>query len=137
MGTLPKHSNYGLFRNIRSLCYFDERALSSGLPLSEFLMAKKSYASMSVDALFKLRDEISEALFSRASDLQRQLSALTGTGKKRGRPAGKRTRKGKKVAAQFRSKKDPKLVWSGRGGTPRWMKEEMKGTKLKKESFRI
>jgi DNA-binding protein H-NS len=107
------------------------------LPLSEFLMAKKSYASMSVDALFKLRDEISEALSSRASDLQRQLSALTGTGKKRGRPAGKRTRKGKKVAAQFRSKKDPKLVWSGRGGTPRWMKEEMKGTKLKKESFRI
>jgi DNA-binding protein H-NS len=41
------------------------------------------------------------------------------------------------VAPQFRSKKDPKLVWSGRGANPRWMKEEMKGTKLTKESFRI
>jgi DNA-binding protein H-NS len=46
-------------------------------------------------------------------------------------------RKGRKVAPQFRSKKDPSVVWSGRGAIPRWMKEEMKGTKLKKESFRI
>ena len=46
-------------------------------------------------------------------------------------------RKGKKVAPQFRSKKDPSLVWSGRGALPRWMKAEMKGTNLKKESFRI
>jgi len=41
-------------------------------------MAKESYSSMSVVALFKLRDEISQV-----------------------RPDGKRTRKGKKVAAQF------------------------------------
>jgi DNA-binding protein H-NS len=103
-------------------------------------MAKKSsYASMTVDALLKLRDEVTEVLSSRASDLQRQLAQLTGSGKKRGRPAGKgrKTGKGKKVATQFRSRKNPKLVWSGRGGTPRWMKEEMKGTKLKKENFRI
>jgi DNA-binding protein H-NS len=87
----------------------------------------------------KMRDEISEVLSGRAADLQKQLALLTGSGKKRGRPAGKgrKTRKGKKVAPQFRSKKDPKLVWSGRGVTPRWMKEELKGTKLKKESFRI
>ena len=53
-------------------------------------------------------------------------------------PTGKRkTLKGRKVAAQFRSKKDPKQTWSGRGATPRWMKAEMKGTKLTKESFRI
>lgn len=100
-------------------------------------MAKKSYASMSVDALFNLRDEISEVLSSRAADLQRQLAKLTGSGAKRGRPAKSRGRNGRKVAPQFRSKKDPKLVWSGRGGMPRWMKAEMKGTKLTKESFRI
>jgi DNA-binding protein H-NS len=29
------------------------------------------------------------------------------------------------------------MVWSGRGLTPRWMVAEMKGTKLKKENFRI
>ena len=45
--------------------------------------------------------------------------------------------RGKKIAPQFRSKKDPKMVWSGRGVTPRWMVAEMKGTKLKKEDFRI
>src|ERR1700710_1586391 len=101
-------------------------------------MAKKSsYASMTVDALFMMRDEISEVLSSRAAELQSQLARLTGSGPKRGRPAGKTRKTRKKVAPQFRSKKDTKLVWSGRGGTPRWMKEEMKGTKLKKESFRI
>jgi DNA-binding protein H-NS len=101
-------------------------------------MAKLSkLASMSVDELFKLRDEVVAALSSRASELERQLSKLTGNvlAKKRGRPPGKR--KGKKVAPQFRSKKDPKLLWSGRGAIPVWMRDEMKGTKLTKESFRI
>jgi DNA-binding protein H-NS len=92
-----------------------------------------SIASMSMDALFNLRDEIAAAIESRASDLRKQLGRLTGT-KSRGRKPG---RKGGKVAPQFRSKKDPKMVWSGRGATPRWMKAEMKDTKLTKESFRI
>jgi DNA-binding protein H-NS len=29
------------------------------------------------------------------------------------------------------------MKWSGRGITPNWMKEEMKGTKLKKGDFLI
>ena len=97
-------------------------------------------ASMSVDALLKMRDEIGEILSRRTDDLKRQLSALTGMGKARQvrRKTGKRkTLKGREVAAQFRSKKDPKQTWSGRGATPRWMKAEMKGTKLTKENFRI
>ena len=97
-------------------------------------------ASMSVDALLKMRDEIGEILSRRTDDLKRQLSALTGMGKARQvrRKSGKRkSLKGRKVAAQFRSKKDPKQTWSGRGATPRWMKAEMKGTKLTKENFRI
>jgi DNA-binding protein H-NS len=97
-------------------------------------MARPSkLSSLSVKALFKLRDDVAKVLSLKASELQRQLAALTGDRPKR--PAGKR--KGKKVAAQFRSKKDPKQTWSGRGATPRWMKAEMKGTKLSKESFRI
>jgi DNA-binding protein H-NS len=100
-------------------------------------MAKKaSLASMSVEALFRLRDEVAEAIAGRAADLRRQLSQLTGDKPARGAGGG-RKRKGRKVAPQFRSKKDPSLVWSGRGALPRWMKEEMKGTKLKKENFRI
>ena len=102
-------------------------------------MARKSnLASMSVAALLKMRDDISEVLSRRASELKKELSQLTDWGSKA--PKGqtvRKGRKGKKVAPQFRSKKDPKVVWSGRGGTPRWMKDEMKGTKLKKENFRI
>jgi DNA-binding protein H-NS len=100
-------------------------------------------ASMSVDALLRMRDEIGEILSRKTDELKKQLSALTGTGQTRqvrgkGRKGRKRkSLKGRKVAAQFRSKKDPSLTWSGRGATPRWMKAEMKGTKLKKESFRI
>ena len=100
-------------------------------------------ASMSVDALLKMRDEIGDILSRKTDELKRQLSALTGIGEARKtRGPGRRGRKrkslkGRKVAPQFRSKKDPRQTWSGRGATPRWMKAEMKGTKLKKESFRI
>ncbi len=98
-------------------------------------MARKSnVASLSVEALFKLRDEVAAAIGARAIELKRQLSKLAGNGAAR-TPA--KARKVRKVAPQFRSKKNPKLVWSGRGVTPIWMREEMKGTKLKKESFRI
>ena len=102
-------------------------------------MAKKSnFASMSVASLLKMRDDIGEVLSRRAEELKNELSQLTNWGSKKtkGRTA-KNLRKGKKVAPQFRSKKDPSLVWSGRGANPRWMKAEMKGTKLKKEDFRI
>ena len=49
-------------------------------------------ASMSVDALLKMRDEIGEILSRRTDDLKRQLSALTGMGKARQvrRKTGKR-----------------------------------------------
>ena len=33
--------------------------------------------------------------------------------------------------------KDKTLKWAGRGMTPVWMREEMKGTKLSKEDFAI
>jgi DNA-binding protein H-NS len=41
------------------------------------------------------------------------------------------------VLPKFRSKKDPSLTWSGRGSIPRWIKQEMKELRLKKEDFRI
>src|SRR5687767_12889708 len=80
-------------------------------------------ASMSVEALFKLRDDVAEALSSKAAELQKQLSALTdgiSVGKRRGRPA----RKGRKVAPKYRGPKGE--LWSGRGMKPRWMVAEIK-----------
>jgi DNA-binding protein H-NS len=38
---------------------------------------------------------------------------------------------------KYESKKHKRLKWSGRGLTPVWMREEMKGTKLTKDSFLI
>jgi DNA-binding protein H-NS len=43
----------------------------------------------------------------------------------------------RKAIPKYRSRKDPKILWSGRGVTPIWMREEMKGTKLKKDDFLI
>ncbi len=47
--------------------------------------------------------------------------------------AGKRA----KPKPKYQSKKNKSLKWSGRGMTPVWMRDEMKGTKLTKESFLI
>ena len=105
--------------------------------------SSENIASMSVDDLLQLRGRIAVALNSKSAELQKQLARLgggdgAGSGRRRGRPPGKRgALKGRKVAPQFRSKKNPKLTWSGRGAMAGWMKEEMKGTKLKKEDFRI
>jgi DNA-binding protein H-NS len=42
-----------------------------------------------------------------------------------------------KPEPKYQSKKDKSLKWAGRGLMPRWMREEMKGTMLKKENFLI
>ena len=101
--------------------------------------SSQGLALMSVEALVKLRDQVAALLSSRTAQLQSQLARLgsVDNGKRHGRPRKRSTRKGSKVAPQFRSRKNPKLTWSGRGATAGWMKEEMKGTKLKKEDFRI
>lgn len=100
-------------------------------------MAKQNLASMSVNELLKLRDDVTEALSRKVSELKKELSRLGAT-ESRGNGAGnRRTTAGRKVAPKFRSRKDAKLTWSGRGALPRWMREEMKGTKLKKENFLI
>jgi DNA-binding protein H-NS len=104
-------------------------------------MAKsQSLASMSVDALLKLRDNIGLMLSKKAGELQRQLASLTGGessggGKRRGRPPGKaHSLKGRTVAPKYRSPDG--VGWAGRGATPRWLQEAMKGG-AKKEDFLI
>jgi DNA-binding protein H-NS len=43
----------------------------------------------------------------------------------------------RKPEPKYQSKKNKSLKWTGRGMTPVWMRDEMKGTKLKKENFLI
>jgi DNA-binding protein H-NS len=42
-----------------------------------------------------------------------------------------------KPKPKYQSRKNSSLKWTGRGMTPVWMREEMKGTKLKKQDFLI
>jgi len=101
---------------------------------------------MDVSALLSLRGKIDALLAAKRKEFEAALAALgsdrVGSGKiakSSAKIANGRGKKGKraKAAPQFRSKEDSKVVWSGRGMTPNWMRAEMKGTKLKKEDFRI
>jgi DNA-binding protein H-NS len=100
----------------------------------------KSLTKMSIEALVELRDSVTATIGEKAADLQKQLSRLTGTVARNGATRGRKRSsalRGRKVAPKYRSKKDPKLTWAGRGATPRWMRDEMKARKLKKEAFLI
>ena len=92
-----------------------------------------SLASMSVDALLKLRDDVGKELGQKAVQLEAQLSKLGGEvgGGRRGRGSGL---KGTKVPAKYRDKAGN--TWAGRGAQPVWLREKLKaGAKL--EDFAV
>jgi DNA-binding protein H-NS len=95
--------------------------------------------SLDVEGLLALRAQIDTRLGEKRGELEKMLARMdngsNGVGNVvKGRGKGL---KGRKVAPKFRSKKDPKLTWAGRGATPIWMRDEMKAGKLKKEAFLI
>jgi len=101
--------------------------------LKEIRMAKASLASMSVDALLKLRDDIGKVLSSKTNELKDQLSRLgVKIGyKQRGRPS---SLKGRKAAVKYRDRAGN--TWAGRGARPVWLREKLKaGGKL--EDFAV
>ena len=73
-------------------------------------------------------EKLSELSGYASSKAARIVRAVSGPGKKQTR---------RKATPKYRSRKNSKIVWSGRGVTPVWMREEMKGTKLKKDDFLI
>lgn len=103
-------------------------------------VAKRSkLASLSINALVKMRDDIGAILGNRAESLKRELRAIGEDYKEVGRIAvyGKRKKRKKtrKVAAKYRDPKS-KATWAGRGATPRWMRQALKAGK-KREDFLI
>jgi DNA-binding protein H-NS len=98
-------------------------------------MAKRNLASMSVDALLKLRGDLDAVLRQRANELNLQLSRLSRdvVGKQRGRRAS--SMRGRKVAPKYR---DPATgeTWAGRGARPRWLVARLK-TGKKPQDFLI
>jgi DNA-binding protein H-NS len=92
-------------------------------------MAKTNLASMSVDALLKLRDDIGDVLGRKASELKQQLSRLAGGSPVREKTTRRKgsSRKGSKVAAKYRGPGGE--TWSGRGLKPRWLTAAVKDGK--------
>ena len=97
-----------------------------------------SLASMSVDALLKLRDDIGAVLIRKAEGLKKELASLGADYAEVGRIAiyGKRrsSLKGAKVAPKYRGPGGE--TWAGRGAQPRWMTAAIKSGK-KREDFLI
>jgi DNA-binding protein H-NS len=93
-------------------------------------MARPSrLASMSVEALLKLRDDIGDVLSRKADELKSQLSRLGGGLVGNGRRGGRVSKmKGRKVAPKYR---DPATgdTWAGRGARPRWLVAQLKAGK--------
>lgn len=108
----------------------------------------KSVATMDVAQLRSHIDSL-QALLAKELNEQRsyfetQLAHLGGYVSKKASaavkavtPANGRAGKRAKAKPKYQSKKDKSVKWSGRGMTPVWMREEMKGTKLTKDSFLI
>ena len=98
-------------------------------------MPRIGLASMSVEALLKLRDDVGRVLGQKAGELQKQLAALgedvDGLRRRTGRGSAMKSRK---VPAKYRGPAGE--TWAGRGAMPRWMAAEVKAGK-KKEDFLI
>jgi DNA-binding protein H-NS len=100
-------------------------------------------AKMEVGQLRSYIDSLQNVLAKKVSEqrayFEGQLFQLGGYVSKKTSAAVKAVTPGKRAKAQpkYQSKQDKSVKWSGRGMTPIWMREEMKGTKLKKDDFLI
>jgi DNA-binding protein H-NS len=99
-------------------------------------MARINISSMDVESLLALREQIDAKLGEHRQSLHKQLTRL-GFDQAPRKGNAQSSLRGRKVAPKYRSKKDPKLTWAGRGATPLWMRDEMKTRKLKKDAFLI
>jgi len=108
----------------------------------------KSVVTMDIGQLRAHIDSLQSVLAKKVSEqrayLEDQLSQLGGYVSKKASAAVKTVTPGNgkagkraKARPKYQSKKDRSVRWSGRGMTPVWMREEMKGTKLKKDDFLI
>jgi DNA-binding protein H-NS len=94
------------------------------------MMAKASLASMSIDALLSLRDDIGSVLARRANELKDQLSRIG-----EHVSAGTRRRfsamRGRRVAPKYRNPRTGE-TWSGRGAMAGWLSRAIEtGASLK------
>ena len=106
----------------------------------------KSVATMDVAQLRGYIDDLQSTLAKKVNAqrayFEDQLSQLgiskkTTAAVKTGTLGNGRSGQRAKPKPKYQSKKNKSLKWTGRGMTPVWMRDEMKGTKLTKDSFLI
>jgi DNA-binding protein H-NS len=108
----------------------------------------KSVATMDVGQLRAHIDNLQGVLAKKVNEqrsyFETQLAQLGGYVSKKASAAVKAIAPGNgrsgqraKAKPKYQSKKNKSLKWTGRGMLPTWMREEMKGTKLTKDSFLI
>ena len=108
----------------------------------------KSVVTMDIDQLRAHIDSLQNVLAKKVREqrayFEGQLLQLGGyksktasTGVKAVPSRTAKTGKRAKPKPKYQSKKNKSLKWTGRGMTPLWMRDEMKGTKLTKDSFLI
>jgi DNA-binding protein H-NS len=108
----------------------------------------KSVATMDIAQLRAHIDRLQNALAKKVNDqrsyFEAQIAELGDYVSKKAsaavravKPGNGRAGKRAKPKPKYRSKKNKSLKWTGRGMLPVWMRNEMKGTKLKKDDFLI
>ena len=97
----------------------------------------KKLSLLSVEALFKLRDDVAAALARKAEGLKKELAAIGSDYAEVGRIAiygKKRSLKGRKVPIKYRDKAGN--TWAGRGAQPRWLTAAIKSG-AKRDDFLV
>ena len=92
-------------------------------------MGRDAIESIETNALVLLRADVEQILAQRKIAIERQLKAIS----RRVAPSPPPL----PLPPLFQSRCNPKDVWSGRGKMPRWMRQEIEGTSLTKEDFKI
>jgi DNA-binding protein H-NS len=88
--------------------------------------------TMSLDDLIKLRDNITGLISQKAASARKELQdKLAFIETMSGRLVGRRKARGsklrgKKVVPKYRNPDNPSETWAGRGGTPRWVRDQLK-----------
>jgi DNA-binding protein H-NS len=97
----------------------------------------KKLSLLSVEALFKLRDEVAAALGQKAEALKKELASLGADYAEVGRIAvygRKKSLQGRKVPIKYRDKSGN--TWAGRGAQPRWLTAAIKAG-AKRDDFLV
>src|SRR5215475_14016010 len=98
---------------------------------------QKGLATMSVDALLKLRNDIGTVLSRKADDLKNELQSIGadyGDARRTAIPGRKKSLAGRKIAPKYRGPGGE--TWAGRGAQPLWMTGAIKKG-AKREDFLI